>query len=95
MHYTWSYKNAFYSALVSRLRSLASSRSISPYPDSETCLNLSSMKENKSVVVDGHEDLHLDRRKLMRALEVVNAENLFWVRSGWWAGGVGPGTLEV
>ncbi|KAF2873992.1 hypothetical protein BDV95DRAFT_565197 [Massariosphaeria phaeospora] len=40
---------------------------------------------------NGHSDLHLDRRKLARALDVADAENRLWVDSGWWAGGVGVG----
>ncbi|KAJ4288561.1 hypothetical protein N0V90_011798 [Kalmusia sp. IMI 367209] len=39
----------------------------------------------------GHEDLHVDRRRLARAVEVVAAENRVWVGSGWWAGGLGWG----
>lgn len=57
----------------------STSRSVSPSPDRD--------------VANGHEDLHLDRRKLMRAVEVVNAENRAWVHSGWWAGGLGPGSV--
>ncbi|PVI01236.1 hypothetical protein DM02DRAFT_613849 [Periconia macrospinosa] len=73
----------------------STSRSISPSLDSDNSFGLSCTKEDQKFAADGHEDLHLDRRKLMRAVEVVNAENLFWVGSGWWAGGLGPGTLEV
>ncbi|EMD58728.1 hypothetical protein GGP41_006164 [Bipolaris sorokiniana] len=44
-----------------------------------------------SELTNGHEDLHLDRRKLFRAVETAHAENRSWVDSGWWAGGLGPG----
>ncbi|KAF1835831.1 hypothetical protein BDW02DRAFT_266382 [Decorospora gaudefroyi] len=44
-------------------------------------------------LTNGHADLHLDRRKLMRAVEVAHVENRYWVDSGWWAGGLGPGRL--
>lgn len=42
-------------------------------------------------MTNGHADLHLDRRKLTRSVEVAHAENRYWVGSGWWAGGLGPG----
>jgi hypothetical protein len=42
-------------------------------------------------LTNGHADLHLDRRKLVRSVETANAENRYWVDSGWWAGGLGPG----
>lgn len=42
-------------------------------------------------LTNGHADLHLDRRKMVRAVEVANAENQYWVNSGWWAGGLGFG----
>jgi hypothetical protein len=42
-------------------------------------------------LTNGHADLHLDRRKLVRAVEVAHAKNRNWVDSGWWAGGLGPG----
>jgi hypothetical protein len=42
-------------------------------------------------LTNGHADLHLDRRKLVRAVEMAHAENRSWVDSGWWAGGLGPG----
>jgi hypothetical protein len=40
-------------------------------------------------LTNGHSDLHLDRRKLARAVEVANIENKMWADSGWWAGGLG------
>ncbi|KAA8621007.1 hypothetical protein PtrSN002B_000410 [Pyrenophora tritici-repentis] len=46
-----------------------------------------------SELTNGHGDLHLDRRKLVRAVETAHAENRYWVDSGWWAGGLGPGRL--
>ncbi|KAF3050083.1 hypothetical protein E8E11_010238 [Didymella keratinophila] len=42
-------------------------------------------------LTNGHADLHLDRRKLVRSVEVKAASNRAWVESGWWAGGLGPG----
>lgn len=39
--------------------------------------------------LNGHEDLHLDRRKLAKAVEVASVENRFWGESGWWSGGGG------
>lgn len=49
-----------------------------------------------SVLANGHCDLHLDRRKLARAVEVANAENRYWVDSGWWAGtGLGYKTPDM
>ncbi|KAF1922484.1 uncharacterized protein M421DRAFT_78055 [Didymella exigua CBS 183.55] len=42
-------------------------------------------------LTNGHADLHLDRRKLVRSVEVAAASNRLWVDSGWWAGGLGPG----
>ncbi|KAJ4991793.1 hypothetical protein SVAN01_02643 [Stagonosporopsis vannaccii] len=41
-------------------------------------------------LTNGHADLHLDRRRLVRNVEVAAASNRFWVDSGWWAGGLGP-----
>lgn len=41
---------------------------------------------------NGHADLHLDRRKLTKSVEVAHEENRVWVGSGWWAGGLGPST---
>lgn len=66
-------------------------RSASPVsasdPDSEPQkLERTSTRE----LTNGHADLHLDRRKLARSVEVANAENRLWVDSGWWAGGLGP-----
>jgi hypothetical protein len=46
-------------------------------------------------LTNGHADLHLDRRKLVRAVEVAHAENRSWVDSGWWAGGLGPGRSDA
>lgn len=41
-------------------------------------------------LTNGHADLHLDRRKLVKSVEVAAASNRYWVESGWWAGGAGP-----
>lgn len=46
-------------------------------------------------LTNGHADLHLDRRKLVRSVEIAAAENRFWVHSGWWAGGLGPRKPDV
>ena len=43
-----------------------------------------------SELTNGHADLHLDRRKMSRAVDVATVENKYWVHSGWWAGGLGP-----
>jgi hypothetical protein len=40
-------------------------------------------------VANGHSDLHVDRRGLANRVDVANAENGVWVKSGWWAGGFG------
>lgn len=46
-------------------------------------------------LTNGHADLHLDRRKLVRGVEVAAASNRFWVDSGWWAGGLGPRRPDI
>lgn len=46
-------------------------------------------------LTNGHADLHLDRRRLVRNVEVAAASNRFWVDSGWWAGGLGPRRPDV
>lgn len=46
-------------------------------------------------LTNGHADLHLDRRTMGKKVEVAAAENRFWVDSGWWAGGLGPGRSGV
>ncbi|KAH7406797.1 hypothetical protein DE146DRAFT_405426 [Phaeosphaeria sp. MPI-PUGE-AT-0046c] len=61
------------------------SRSASPDPEAPK-LERTSTRE----LTNGHADLHLDRRKLAHDVETVSAENKTWVRSGWWAGGLGP-----
>jgi hypothetical protein len=61
-------------------------RSASPVSGSESELQRTSTRE----LTNGHADLHLDRRKMARQVEVAQAENRTWVESGWWAGGVGP-----
>jgi hypothetical protein len=73
-------------------------RSVSPTPESNPSSQeprLVQNKEGSSVVANGHEDLHLDRRKMTRVVEMSSAENLYWVNSGWWAGGPGPGRVDV
>ncbi|KAF1980532.1 hypothetical protein BU23DRAFT_548669 [Bimuria novae-zelandiae CBS 107.79] len=68
-------------------------RSTSPSRDSEAISESSSTapspKKNESVTANGHQDLHVDRRKLTRAVEVASVENRVWADSGWWAGGLG------
>ncbi|OCK79694.1 hypothetical protein K432DRAFT_426309 [Lepidopterella palustris CBS 459.81] len=51
--------------------------------------SLSSSASSPVIRANGtaHEDLHLDRRKLMRGLDIVSAENQIWMNSGWWGGG--------
>lgn len=46
-------------------------------------------------LTNGHADLHLDRRRIIRSVEVAAASNRFWVDSGWWAGGLGPRRPDV
>lgn len=73
-------------------------RSVSPTPQSERSSETSpnpTPKETPSITANGHVDLHLDRRKLARSIEVASVENRFWVDSGWWAGGLGPGRSGV
>jgi hypothetical protein len=73
-------------------------RSVSPGPESEYSSQDSvtvRTKDAPSALANGHEDLHLDRRKLTRAVEVASAENRYWFSSGWWAGGLGPGRVDV
>lgn len=72
-------------------------RSVSPGPASESASELSSVptaKDCSAPTANGHEDLHLDRRKLARAVEAAHVENRYWVDSGWWAGGLGPGRAD-
>ncbi|KAJ4360259.1 uncharacterized protein N0V89_000819 [Didymosphaeria variabile] len=73
-------------------------RSASPSRISEATLDSSSTPSPKesprespreTATANGHEDLHVDRRELARAVEVANVENKVWVDSGWWAGGLG------
>ncbi|KAI9709098.1 MAG: hypothetical protein M1820_003544 [Bogoriella megaspora] len=60
---------------------------------SATTINNHAPSEDGPVTSDvevngsAHQDLHLDRRKLARSLEVISAENMVWKRSGWWSGG--------
>jgi hypothetical protein len=73
----------------------ASERSTSPIsrsasPVSEEPLQLE--RANTRELTNGHADLHLDRRKLAKSVEVAREENKAWVGSGWWAGGLGPST---
>ncbi|KAF1950041.1 hypothetical protein CC80DRAFT_483413 [Byssothecium circinans] len=53
-----------------------------------------SEREGVVAMANGHEDLHVDRRKMVMAVEVVSAENMFWERSGWGAGGFGWSRVE-
>ncbi|KAL5383300.1 hypothetical protein DPSP01_005989 [Paraphaeosphaeria sporulosa] len=67
-------------------RSVSPSRVSEATPDSSTT---PSPKESPRVTANGHEDLHVDRRKLAQAVEVASMENRIWADSGWWAGGLG------
>lgn len=79
--------------------SASTPRSASPVSDAAstpTSVGLSPAKPHTGrstpgELTNGHADLHLDRRKLNRAVEVAHAENRTWVDSGWWAGGLGLG----
>ncbi|KAF2120182.1 hypothetical protein BDV96DRAFT_320352 [Lophiotrema nucula] len=44
----------------------------------------SSVPPSPATLANGHTDLHLDRRKLARAVEVANVENRFWVDMEVW-----------
>ena len=76
-------------------------RSASPVSTSDTETTMDDTRPNSrksqtgqrtpSELTNGHGDLHVDRRKLVRAVETAHAENRYWVDSGWWAGGLGPG----
>jgi hypothetical protein len=76
---------------------LSTSRSASPDPDSQPSSreSLTQPEKTAGVATNGHEDLHLDRRKLNRAIEMASAENRYWYSSGWWAGGLGAGRLDA
>lgn len=67
-------------------RSASPSRVSEGTPDSSSA---PSPKESPRVTANGHEDLHVDRRKLAWAVEVASVENRIWTDSGWWAGGLG------
>ncbi|CAG5142886.1 uncharacterized protein ALTATR162_LOCUS1243 [Alternaria atra] len=79
----------------------STSRSASPASTSDTEIAVedvqnSPQKERSGTrtpgeLTNGHADLHVDRRKLVRAVETAHVENRYWVDSGWWAGGLGPG----
>jgi len=43
-----------------------------------------------AIPANGHDNLHLDRRKLVKAIEAAEEENRVWRESGWW-GAVGGG----
>ncbi|KAF2011123.1 hypothetical protein BU24DRAFT_436403 [Aaosphaeria arxii CBS 175.79] len=68
--------------------------STSPTTTEASCAS----QHSAAVLTNGHSDLHLDRRKLARAVEQASEQNRAWVETGWWAGGgsVGgwPGTLN-
>jgi hypothetical protein len=81
-----------------------SARSSSPVPTSHedqdsvntraSPITTPSSTTNLAALANGHVDLHLDRRKMARAVEVANAENRYWADSGWWAGGLGWRRME-
>jgi len=58
-------------------------------------ISLSSGSSGSSPVLKagGHEDLHVDRRRLTRKgdieVDIAVLENRLWVETGWWAGGLG------
>lgn len=55
----------------------------------------SSTSATPAILANGHADLHLDRRKVARAVEVASVENKVWSDSGWWTGGAGSGGLKI
>jgi hypothetical protein len=73
-------------------------RSVSPSrvsePASESSSTTSTPKRSIGLATNGHEDLHLDRRNLTKAIEKASIENNIWARSGWWAGGLGWSSVE-
>jgi hypothetical protein len=74
----------------------ASERSTSPISRSESPVSeepLQLERTSTRELTNGHADLHLDRRKLAKSVEVAREENKAWVGSGWWAGGLGPSTV--
>ncbi|KAF9734599.1 hypothetical protein PMIN06_012273 [Paraphaeosphaeria minitans] len=78
--------SSYPSSCSSTPRSTSPSRVSELTPDSSTT---PSSKESPRVTANGHEDLHVDRRKLARSVEVASVENRIWADSGWWAGGLG------
>ncbi|KAF2997849.1 hypothetical protein E8E13_002263 [Curvularia kusanoi] len=88
---------------TTRSRASSTPRSTSPTSDgksqsSETSPVSQPVKSGLTTpgeLTNGHSDLHLDRRKLARSVEVAAASNRFWVDSGWWAGGPGPKRPEM
>lgn len=80
---------------LSKSPSLSSStqRASSPASDQESSISdlhhSSTLNGFVTSSRNGHDDLHLDKRKLARAVEIANAQNDIWADSGWWAGGLG------
>lgn len=74
------------SSVSSTPRSTSPSRVSEPASESSSAY---SPTGTSRVTANGHEDLHVDRRKLTKAVEVASAENKIWADSGWWAGGLG------
>lgn len=88
--------STIYTPSSSASQSCATTRPTSPVSaSSRSSHEGGTRKSGKSTpgeVTNGHGDLHLDRRKLTRAVEVATVENRYWVETGWWAGGLGPMT---
>ncbi|KAJ4376542.1 hypothetical protein N0V86_006655 [Didymella sp. IMI 355093] len=84
--------------MLSRAGSSSTPRSTSPTSDGKSASTDTSpvSRAAKSGVTtpgeltNGHADLHLDRREMVKSVEVAAASNRVWVDSGWWAGGLGP-----
>ncbi|KAF2650323.1 hypothetical protein K491DRAFT_707650 [Lophiostoma macrostomum CBS 122681] len=100
------YSTSLQSSLQSSPSLSARSSSPSPIPVSVSCDDQDtngaipsptpcSSSASLAALANGHVDLHLDRRKLARAVEVAHAENAYWAASGWWAGGLGYRIAEA
>lgn len=83
-------------------RASSTPRSVSPTSDKSESTGTSPVSRaaksglsTPGELTNGHADLHLDRRELVRSVEVAAARERFWVDSGWWAGGLGPGRPDL
>jgi hypothetical protein len=77
------------SSSTSTPRSTSPTHSSTPSPPTPASTSTSN---SLAVTTNGHSDLHLDRRNLVKEVEKASAVNTIWKDSGWWAGGVGRGS---